>query len=305
VRSRVRALILARVSGECFLPSLLLGRAFAAALILARLSADILLPLRIAGAYIMGEKTAIEWCDHTLNPWIGCTKVSPACDNCYAAEMMDTRYGRVRWGAGEPRVRTKDWSKPRRWNRETPGAFVFCASLADVFDNEVPAEWRADLMLMIAGTPNLIWLLLTKRVGNVEKMVSERLPSNVAIGATMANQEEYDRDARKLFRVGMNLRPAFTFGSFEPLLGPVRLDDYAPQWIIVGGESGSNARPMDIDWARQLKADAAMYGRVFNFKQVGGRKADKGGHTLDGETHFARPAMWNGPDTIFARGRRG
>ena len=71
----------------------------------------------------MAENTKIEWADHTFNPWMGCTKVSPACDNCYAADMMDTRYGRVRWGAGEPRVRTKDWSKPRKWNRDTPGAF--------------------------------------------------------------------------------------------------------------------------------------------------------------------------------------
>jgi protein gp37 len=244
----------------------------------------------------MAENTKIEWADHTFNPWMGCTKVSPACDNCYAAEMMDTRYGRVRWGAGEPRVRTAkgNWRQPYKWNNaaplDKPRPFVFCASLADVFDNEVPAEWRADLFAMIRETPNLIWLLLTKRIGNVAKMVSE-LPRNVAIGATMANQEEYDRDARKLFRVGMALNPIFTFGSFEPLLGPVRLDDYAPHWVIVGGESGKSARPMDLAWARQLQADAEMYGRVFNFKQVGGRKADKGGHALDGLVHFDRPKL--------------
>jgi protein gp37 len=167
---------------------------------------------------------------------------------------------------------------------------VFCASLADVFDNEVEPEWRADLFDLIEETPNLVWLLLTKRVGNVLKMMDTiHMPRNVAIGATMANQAEYDRDRMKLAEVKFALHPVFTFGSFEPLLGPVILDKNAPDWIIVGGESGPNARPMDLDWARQLKADAAMYGRVFNFKQVGGRRADKGGHTLDGETHFARP----------------
>ena len=240
----------------------------------------------------MAENTKIEWADHTFNPWMGCTKLGPGCDNCYAEALMDTRYGRVEWGAGKPRVRTSpsNWAKPRKWNRDTPGAFVFCSSLADVFDNEVDPAWRADLFALIAATPNLTWLLLTKRIGNVEKMVST-LPSNVAIGATMVNQEEYDRDARKLFRVGINLRPAFTFGSFEPLLGPIRLDDYAPHWIIVGGESGPNARTMDLDDARQLQADAAMYGRVFNFKQVGGKGADKGGHTLDGKTYFDRPVI--------------
>lgn len=244
----------------------------------------------------MAENTKIEWADHTFNPWMGCTKVSPACDNCYAAEMMDTRYGRVRWGAGEPRVRTapSNWAKPRKWNRDTPGAFVFCASLADVFDNEVNPEWRRDLFALIEETPNLVWLLLTKRVGNVLKMVYQahtRMPRNVAIGATMANQEEYDRDRMKLARVKEVAHPLFTFGSFEPLLGPVILDCNAPDWIIVGGESGGSARPMNLDWARSLKRQSEDLGRTFNFKQVGGRSASKGGHTLDGATFFDRPKV--------------
>lgn len=240
----------------------------------------------------MAENTKIEWADHTFNPWMGCTKVSPACDNCYAAEMMDKRYGRVRWGAGEPRVRTapSNWAKPRKWNRETPGAFVFCASLADVFDNEVDPSWRYDLFQLIHATPNLVWLLLTKRIGNVLRMV-ETLPSNCAIGATMANQEEYDRDRMKLAEVKLRRDPLFTFGSFEPLLGPIILDKNAPDWIIVGGESGGSARPMSLDWARSLKRQSEELGRVFNFKQVGGRSATKGGHSLDGQTFFDRPKV--------------
>ena len=246
----------------------------------------------------MAENSKIEWCDHTFNPWIGCTKVSPACDNCYAEAMMDTRYGRVRWGSGEQRIRTSaaNWRLPYKWNNAAPlnkpRPFVFCASLADVFDNEVPGEWRRDLFAMISETPNLVWLLLTKRVGNVLKMTYEAntiLPRNVAIGATMADQEEYDRDRMKLARVKEVARPLFTFGSFEPLLGPIILDRHAPDWIIVGGESGGNARPMSLDWARSLKRQSAEIGRVFNFKQVGGRGSDKGGHILDGETHFDRP----------------
>ena len=239
----------------------------------------------------MAENTKIEWADHTFNPWMGCTRVSPACDNCYAADMMDTRYGRVRWGAGEPRVRTKDWSKPRKWNRDTPGAFVFCASLADVFDNEIAPSWRADLFRLIDGTPNLVWLLLTKRISNVNRMVAEvgGLPANVAIGATMANQEEYDRDRIKLEKVKEDWKPLFTFGSFEPLLGPIILDKNAPDWIIVGGESGNNARTMNLEWARSLRRQSAELGRVFNFKQVGGRGHDKGGNLLDGMEYLARP----------------
>lgn len=242
----------------------------------------------------MAENSKIEWTDHTFNPWMGCTKVSPACDNCYAENLMDTRYGQVRWGAGQPRRRTSPstWATPRKWDRQAEMSgtrpFVFCASLADVFDNEVDQAWRNDLFTLIEATPNLVWLLLTKRIGNVERMTSA-FPANVAIGATMANQEEYTRDAPKLARVGRKMHPLFTFGSFEPLLGHIRLDDYAPQWIIVGGESGKNARHMNLDDARRLQADAAMYGRIFNFKQVGGRGADKGGHLLDGRAYLDRP----------------
>lgn len=243
----------------------------------------------------MADQTKIEWCDATFNPWIGCTKVSPGCDNCYAEDMMDRRYGRVRWGVGNPRSRTSkgNWAKPRKWNRERPGAFVFCSSLADVFDNEAPPEWRADLFAAIEATPNLVWLLLTKRIGNVLGMAPS-LPRNVAIGATMVNQEEYDRDRMKLQAVKDTLNPLFTFGSFEPLLGPIILDRNAPDWIIVGGESGPHARPMDLDWARSLKRQSTDLGRVFNFKQVGGRKTDKGGHLLDGQEYFARPAAGGG-----------
>jgi protein gp37 len=249
----------------------------------------------------MAENSKIEWTDHTFNPWMGCTKVSPACDNCYAAEMMDTRYGRVRWGAGEPRVRTapSTWKQPRKWQREAERdgtrPFVFCASLADVFDNEVPDAWRSDLLDLILDTPNLVWLLLTKRIGNVRKMIHglglPMLPGNVAIGATMANQEEYDRDRMKLAAVKHDLMPLFTFGSFEPLLGPIILDRNAPDWVIVGGESGGSARPMDLEWARSLQRQSGELGRVFNFKQVGGRSASKGGHALDGQIFFERPKL--------------
>lgn len=245
----------------------------------------------------MGETTKIEWADHTFNPWIGCTRVSPACDNCYAAELMDTRYKRAKWGSGEARVRTaaNNWRQPRKWNKQAASdgvrRFVFCASLADVFDNEVDDLWRRDLFKLIEDTPNLVWLLLTKRIGNVMKMTGGILPINAAIGATMANQFEYDRDRMKLRQVRDEAHPLFTFGSFEPLLGPVILDKNAPDWIIVGGESGGSARPMNLEWARSLRRQSAELGRVFNFKQVGGRTADKGGHELDGRVHFDRPMV--------------
>jgi protein gp37 len=247
----------------------------------------------------MGENSKIEWTDHTFNPWVGCTKVSPACDNCYAEALMDTRYGRIRWGAGEDRSRTavSTWQQPRKWNNQATRTgerpFVFCASLADVFDNEVDPQWRADLFELIRATPNLVWLLLTKRIGNAVVMseAAGGLPGNVALGATMANQLEYDRDRMKLAAAKAALSPLFTFGSFEPMLGMVIMDKNAPDWIIVGGESGGNARPMSLNWARDMRDQAAALGRVFNFKQVGGRDAGKGGHHLDGRLYFDRPEV--------------
>lgn len=240
------------------------------------------------------ENTKIEWADNTFNPWIGCTQISPACDHCYAQVHQDQRFGRVKWGAGQPRSRTSavSWKKPRAWNRQAMAKgtrpFVFCASLADVFDNEVDPAWRADLFDLIEQTPQLVWLLLTKRIGNVLKMV-DALPPNVALGATMANQAEYDRDAPKLQNAAYRLKPLFTFGSFEPLLGPIELDILnTPDWVIVGGESGRRARPMDLDWARSLRDQSREFKRVFNFKQTGAT-VGHGSDLLDGKQHFGRP----------------
>ncbi|KVN30746.1 hypothetical protein WJ63_08190 [Burkholderia pyrrocinia] len=264
----------------------------------------------------MSENTTIEWCDHTFNPWEGCQKVGPGCDHCYA-ETRNARFAggtAVNWGPGAPRRRTSpaNWRKPLQWNRD--GTFyaihgrrqrVFCASLADVFDNAVDPAWRRDLFALIASTPNLDWLLLTKRIGNVPAMLQhigvDRLPDNVWLGATIVNQAEANRDIPKLLAVPARVR----FLSMEPLLGPVDLWnvavpkehdqlrrpwDYegykfnallehdedrfhqAPavlDWVIAGGESGPGARPMHPDWARSLRDQCAAASVPFLFKQWG------------------------------------
>lgn len=230
----------------------------------------------------MAENSKIEWTTHTFNPWIGCTKVGPGCDGCYAEALVDKRYGRVEWGAGNDRVRTShgNWRKPLQWEREAVKTgvkpYVFCASLADVFDNEIDERWRRDLFALIEATPNLVWLLLTKRIGNVLKMTDPArghplLPRNAAIGATIVNQEEYDRDRMKLWDVKQNLEPLFTFGSFEPLLGRIIMDKYAPDWVIVGGETdqgGHRARFTDTDWMRSLRDQSWRLERAFFMKQM-------------------------------------
>jgi protein gp37 len=179
------------------------------------------------------KDTKIEWCHHSFNPWIGCTKVSPACDNCYAEKSMPAKLQGVTWGAGQPRKRTSEanWKQPIKWNAEAERLGVryrvFCASLSDVFDNAVPGQWRADLFQLIEDTPHLDWLLLTKRIGNAESMINDacsdimrswREPwSNVWLGATICNQKEAYRDIPKLLAVPAVKR----FLSMEPLLGPV------------------------------------------------------------------------------------
>lgn len=256
----------------------------------------------------MSENSKIEWTDHTFNPWEGCQKVGPGCDHCYA-ETRNARFAggtAINWGPGAPRRRTSasNWAKPLKWNAQAE-AFaaqhgrrqrVFCASLADVFDNAVDMRWREDLFALITATPNLDWLLLTKRIGNVPPMISlipGHLPNNVWLGATVVNQEEADRDIPKLLEVPARVH----FLSMEPLLGPVDLTRIRPttfaatanaltgkwkwdggpkkvetkalDWVIVGGESGPGARPMSPDWTSRLRDQCQAAGVPFLFKQWG------------------------------------
>ena len=203
----------------------------------------------------------------------------------------------AQWGAGQRRKRASDanWTLPLRWDAEAARlgirCRVFCASLADVFDNEVPTAWRVDLLNLIADTPNLDWLLLTKRIGNAKSMLDEYCKSdgnigeswdawpNVWIGATICNQAEADRDIPKLLAVPAARR----FLSIEPLLGDVDLSqacagymqDFSVMgsayldWVIAGGESGTNARPMHPDWARSLRDQCVAAGVPYFFKQWG------------------------------------
>lgn len=245
----------------------------------------------------MAENSNIEWTDHTFNPWIGCQKVSPACDNCYA-ERWDERFKGGRWGPHAERTLTRpaNWKKVIKWHDE---AFenqerkkVFCASLADVFDNHksIKQEWRDDLWRLIRDTPNLDWLLLTKRPQNI----SNRLPSdwddgypNVWIGTTVENQEEADRRIPHLLSVPATVH----FLSCEPLLGPVDLSPWISdlEWIITGGESGPNCRETNPDWIRNIGLQCVLSETPFFFKQWGGKtpaQVKANGRELDG-------VIWN------------
>ena len=219
----------------------------------------------------MGEKTTIAWTDHTFNPWWGCRKVSPACDHCYA-ETWAKRCG-YGWGDAPRRFfGDKHWNEPLIWNK-TPSR-VFCASMADVFDNEVDQSHRDRLWALIRATPNLTWQLLTKRIGNAKAMLpscfSATTYPNVWLGATVVTQAEFDRDIGKLVDVPARVR----WLSVEPQLEEIWMLPWlntigAISWVVTGGESGAKARPYDVRWARSV-VKQCREAAIFPFvKQLG------------------------------------
>lgn len=275
----------------------------------------------------MGKVTNIEWCDHTFNPWVGCTKVSPACDNCYAESWAKRTGQSALWNGERRRTTPANWNQPKKWNKQLEIKFnawerfkaenqgvsddelvahgfikptrerVFCASLADVFDNQVPQEWRDDLFSLIQETPYLYWLILTKRIGNVDR----EMPANVWLGITVCNQQEADRDIPKLLNIPATIR----FLSIEPMLGDIDLFEAKAMWggpvsgggesgpieydcvsfidwVIVGGESGNKARPLNRNWARKIRDQCEASGTPLFFKQWGGRTPKSYGCLLDG-----------------------
>ena len=223
----------------------------------------------------MAENSKIEWCDHTFNPWVGCTNISPGCDHCYA-EGWAKRTGQAGlWSGERRRTSASYWRQPLRWDlyaeRAEIRAKVFCASLADVFDNQAEPEWRRALFELICVTKNLDWLLLTKRPQNAAQMIERdsvlgRLPENVWLGTTVENQDEADRRISHLRAIPVKVR----FLSCEPLLEPIRPDLTGIHWVIAGGESGGGARMMAPDWARSLREQCAMADVPFFMKQMGG-----------------------------------
>jgi protein gp37 len=236
----------------------------------------------------MGEITTIPWCDHTFNPWWGCTEAGPGCASCYARES-DHGWGGDHWGQGKPRRYFGDdhWREPVRWNRAAEAAgqrrHVFCASMADVFDNEVDQSHRERLWALICATPWLDWLVVTKRIPNALKMLpvdwGDGYP-NVWLISTVVTQAEADRDIPRLAAI-----PARIHGlSIEPQLEAIDLSRFALDsrwWVICGGESGAQARPFRLDWARALRDRCAATGTAFFMKQIGSapegvRRAGKG-----------------------------
>lgn len=224
----------------------------------------------------MGENSKIEWTTHTFNPWWGCTKVSEACKHCYA-ESWAKRVGQQVWGPKVERRTFGDvhWQQPLRWNAAAAKTGsrprVFCASMADVFeDRDELNPWRTRLWALIEATPNLDWLLLTKRPSNVKRLVGwgADWPDNVWLGTTVELQARAEELLPYLAENPAKVR----FISAEPLLGPLSIRRWlgtSINWVITGGESGPKARPASPAWFRQLHIQCMECDVPFHFKQWG------------------------------------
>lgn len=273
----------------------------------------------------------IQWTDNTFNPWEGCTKVSPGCANCYAEARNQRFAGGANWGKGAPRRRTvpSNWREPVKWNRqsqerfqahnrETSGSFghldemmgeprrprVFCASLADWLDDEVPIEWLIDLLELIRTCEFLDWQLLTKRPqnwrsrmelalshckpinGDLARWIFEwtntvngRGPANVWIGTTVEDQARADERIPVL----VNIPSVVRFLSCEPLLERVDLGLFGNcaghhkpaysqiAWVIVGGESGKGCRNTNVDHIEHVINQCTDAGVACFVKQLGAK----------------------------------
>jgi protein gp37 len=232
----------------------------------------------------MGERTAIGWTDASWNPWHGCTKVSPGCAHCYMFRDK-TRYGQN----PELVVRSKTkFSEPLKWKEPK---MVFTCSWSDWF-HEAADAWRDEAWDIIRRTPHLTYQILTKR----PERIADHLPADwgegwphVWLGVSIENNRWRQR-AWDLIAV----KAAVHFISCEPLLGPVDFENDALadiDWLIAGGESGPDCRPMREDWARSLRDQCAEYDVAFFLKQLGGHP-DARAHekaVLDDRTYTAFP----------------
>jgi protein gp37 len=259
------------------------------------------------------ENSKIEWTDHTANLWWGCQKVHAGCDNCYA-EALDHRFSGDHWGAKAPRKLVKSvWKDLARFQRDAAAKNeikrVFVGSMMDIFEVSKPVVDSAGNITdtetgnlrhkffteVVPNSPNLLFLLLTKRPGNISRMIPEdwkvNPPGNVMYGTSVVDMKTADKMINKLVKV-----PGKHFLSIEPLLAPLSLwrwigyhghpanNDEATKavfraavakfgrpidWVIVGGESGPNSRPMHPDWVRRLRDECKAADVPFFFKQWG------------------------------------
>jgi protein gp37 len=245
----------------------------------------------------MADHSAIEWTQATWNPVTGCDQVSAGCDHCYALAlaarlkgMGQAKYQRD----GDPRtsgpgfgvtIHPSELQTPTRWRRPR---VIFVNSMSDLFHPKIPAEFVAQVFHVMAATPQHTYQVLTKRPKRARQLLRDWTPaSNVWLGVSVEDDGQVER-AEILREVPATVR----FLSCEPLLGPLpSLDLSGIDWVIVGGESGPDFRPMKVEWAIDLRDRSLEAGVPFFFKQWGGRTPKSGGRLLEGRTWDQMPPL--------------
>ena len=246
----------------------------------------------------MADRSAIEWTEATWNPTTGCDRVSAGCDNCYALTLANRlqRMGSAKYqNDGDPRtsgpgfgltLHPASLDVPRRWRTSR---MIFVNSMSDLFHAKVPLDFVRDVFAVIADTPQHTYQMLTKRARRLRRLAPDLdWPPNLWMGVSVENADVLDRvdDLRQV-------PAAVRFLSCEPLLGPLDdIDHTGIDWLIAGGESGRDARPVNADWVRALRDRCVVHDVPFFFKQWGGRTAKSGGRVLDGQTWSQMPTTY-------------
>lgn len=246
----------------------------------------------------MGSSSDIEWTDATWNPVAGCTVLSPGCTNCYAMRMAarlhamgQPKYADLTRKSGKRYVWTGhvrlDWASlevPETWRK---GRRIFVNSMSDLFHEDVPFEFIEAVFDVMRRTPRHIYQVLTKRADRLHELAPDlHWPPNVWMGVSVES-EAYARRIDELRNTPANLK----FLSLEPLLGPLaNLDLHGIGWVIVGGESGPGARPMQQEWVRDIRDQCLEAAVPFHFKQWGGAVKSTTGRLLDGRTWDEEPS---------------
>lgn len=237
---------------------------------------------------VMAERSAIEWTEATWNPATGCSKVSPGCAHCYAETFAE----RWRGVPGHPyeqgfdlKLHPDRLDVPLRWRQPK---VIFVNSMSDMFHEDIPAEFIAQVFDTMVQATHHTFQVLTKRPERMVELADELpWPPNVWMGVTIENRRFVNR-ADLLRQIDANVK----FISAEPLLGPLEgLDLAGIDWLIAGGESGYRHRRVGADWIRDLRDRCDEDDVAFFFKQWGGRHAKANGRLLDGRLHDAMPSL--------------
>jgi protein gp37 len=234
---------------------------------------------------VSSTNTSIEWTDKTWNPTVGCNKVSPGCKHCYA-ETITKRFRNHFPQGFEFTLHPERLEEPKRWRKPSR---VFVNSMSDLFHERMPFEFLQEVFRVMEECPKHVFQILTKRHERLVELAPYlEWPQNVWMGVSVENQA-YAHRIDYLRQVPAVVR----FLSCEPLLGPLDLDLEGIHWVIVGGESGLDHRPIEAEWVRRIREQARLANVAFFFKQWGGRHPKAGGRTLGGRTYDEMPAAYH------------